>query len=185
LVDVDLVSSPAFAPVYDRRFFFDEKRLERPSNRTMARTSSSVQCSSLMSESALTGNGTMPNEFCEVAEMIEPASSTTAGEPKRSSLLQHYEAIAQSSCAMLAAARAGDWIEVERQEERCGALIAILKAADERPSSLNEADDERRMFLLRQILADDACIRGQAEPWLDPIVPLISTPRLKSGNESA
>ena len=117
--------------------------------------------------------------------MIEPASSTTAGEPKRSSLLQHYEAIAQASCAMLAAARAGDWVEVERQEERCGALIAILKAADERPSSLSGADDERRMFLLRQILADDACIRGQAEPWLEPIVPLISTPRSKSGNESA
>jgi hypothetical protein len=38
-----LVSSPAFAPVYDRRFFLVEKRLERPSNRTMARTSSSVQ----------------------------------------------------------------------------------------------------------------------------------------------
>ena len=147
-----LVSSPAFAPVYDRRFFLDEKRSERPSNRTMARTPSSVQCSSLMYGSALTGNGTMPNEFCEVAEMIEPASSTTAGEPARSSLLQHYEAIAQASCAMLAAARAGDWIEVERQEERCGALIAILKAADERPSSLNAADDERRMFLLRQIL---------------------------------
>jgi hypothetical protein len=38
---------PAFAPVYDRRFFFDEKRVERPSNRTMACTPSSVQCSSL------------------------------------------------------------------------------------------------------------------------------------------
>ncbi len=127
----------------------------------------------------------MPNEFCEVAEMIEAASSTTAAEPARSSLLRHYEAIAQSSCAMLAAARAGDWTEVERQEERCGALIAILKAADERPSSLSAADDQRRMSLLRQILADDACIRGQAEPWLEPIAPFISTPRSKSSTESA
>ena len=124
----------------------------------------------------------MPNEFCEVAELIEPASSTTAAEPSRSSLLQHYEAIAQSSCAMLAAARANDWIEVERLEERCGALIAILKAADERPGSLSAADDQRRMHLLRQILADDASIRGQAETWLEPIVPLISTPRPKSNN---
>ncbi|HKO68105.1 MAG TPA: flagellar protein FliT [Burkholderiaceae bacterium] len=126
----------------------------------------------------------MPNEFCEVAEMIEPASSTTAAEPSRSSLLQHYEAIAQSSCAMLAAARAGDWIEVERQEERCGALIAILKASDEPCSSLNAADDQRRMLLLRQILADDAGVRAQAEPWLEPIVPLISTSRLKLNNGS-
>lgn len=126
----------------------------------------------------------MPNESCEVAE-VEAAASTTPAEPARSSLLQHYEAIAQSSCAMLAAARAGDWLEVERLEECCGALIAILKAADEGHGSLNAADDKRRMFLLRQILADDALIRGHAEPWLEPMFPFISTPRLKAGNQSA
>ncbi len=124
----------------------------------------------------------MPNEFCEVAE-VESSSSTT-GEPVRSSLLEHYEAIAQSSSAMLAAARAGDWHEVERQEERCGVLIAILKAADERSGSLSAADDKHRMFLLRQILADDALIRGYAEPWLEPMFEFISTPRSQPSNES-
>ena len=119
----------------------------------------------------------MPNDFCEVAEMTRTASSTTAGEPTRSSLLQHYEAIAH--------ARADDWIEVARQEERCDALIAILKAADERPESLSATDDECRMHLLRQILADDALIRGHAEPWLEPIVPFISTPRAGRSSESA
>ncbi len=127
----------------------------------------------------------MPNDFCEVAEMIEPAPSTTTSLPARSRLLQHYEAIAQASCAMLAAARAGDWTEVTRQEERCGALIAILKAAAEPPESpLSAADDERRMQLLSQILADDALIRGHAEPWLSPIVPLISTPRAARTDEA-
>ncbi len=125
----------------------------------------------------------MPNDLCEVAEMIEPASANTAGEPARSTLLQHYEAIAEASSAMLAAARANDWIEVARQEERCAALIAILKAADEHPDSLNAIDDERRMHLLRQILADDALIRGHAEPWLLPITSLISTPRVRGPNE--
>lgn len=110
--------------------------------------------------------------------MNEAAPSMAAGEPARSNLLQHYEAIAQASCAMLAAARAEDWIEVERLEERCAALITILKAAAERPGSpLSAQDDERRMYLLRQILADDALIRGQSEPWLDPIAPYIMTPR--------
>lgn len=122
------------------------------------------------------GQATMSNDVCEVAEMIEPARSTETGKAERSSLLQHYEAIAQASCVMLAAARAGDWIEVDRQEERCCALIAILKAAIDIP--LSAADDERRMQLLRQILSDDAQIRGHAEPWLDPIAPYISTPRL-------
>jgi len=127
----------------------------------------------------------MPNELCEVVERLEPAPSTMAAEPARASLLPHYEAIAQSSCAMRAAARANDWIAVARQEERCGALIAILKTAAERPGSLSASDDKRRMLLLRQILADDAFIRGHAEPWLEPIIPYISTPRSGVSHESA
>ena len=127
----------------------------------------------------------MPNDLCEMAEMSEAALSAAVGEPARSRLLHHYEAIARASCAMLAAARADDWNEVARQEERCGALIAILKAADEYPESLSRADNECRMRLLRQILADDALIRRQAEPWLEPIVPLIATPRTSRSDESA
>ncbi len=130
----------------------------------------------------------MPNDVCEVAEMTESARSITAGEAVRSSLLQHYEAIAQASCAMLAAARIGDWIEVDRQEERCCALIATLKAAAhgaDDPALLSEADDALRMQLLRRILADDAQIRGHAEPWLEPIAPFISTPRSSASGESA
>jgi len=60
-----------------------------------------------------------------------------------------------------------------------------LKAADERPESLSATDDECRMHFLRQILADDALIRGHAEPWLEPIVPFISTPRAGRSSESA
>ena len=127
----------------------------------------------------------MPNDFCEMAEMIEAASSTAAGEPARSNLLQHYEAIAQASCTMLAAACAGDWSEVARQEERCSALISVLKASGERAAPLNATDDARRMALLRQILTDDALIRGHAEPWLQPIVPLITTPRAGETAERA
>ncbi len=114
----------------------------------------------------------MPNDVCEVAE------AAPVVEAARSNLLQHYEAIAQASCAMLAAARADDWIEVERQEERCCALIAVLKAAADSPAApLNAADDARRMQLLRRILSDDASIRGHGEPWLAPIAPYISTAR--------
>lgn len=127
----------------------------------------------------------MPNELCEVAEVTEPVPSINASEGTRSSLLHHYEAIAKASCAMLAAARADDWIEVGRQEERCCALIETLKAAaDFSNSLLDEADDARRMQLLRRILADDAQIRAHAEPWLEPIAPYISTPRASETNEA-
>ena len=117
--------------------------------------------------------------------MTEAAPSTGARAAARSSLLHHYEAIAQASCAMLAAARADDWIEVARQEERCCALIATLKTAADGPdASFSAADDACRMQLLRQILADDALIRGHAEPWLDPIALYISTLRAGETNEA-
>src|SRR5512145_2272834 len=69
---------------------------------------------------------------------------------ERPQLLQHYEAIAAASSAMLEAARAGDWDEVTRLEDRCRTLIAALKAAAaDRP--LSRKDNERRMDLLRKI----------------------------------
>lgn len=120
----------------------------------------------------------MPNDSCDVAELTESACSNTVHETSRSSLLRHYEAIAQASCAMLAAAHAGDWIEVTRQEERCRALIAALKASDGAP--LSAAEDAVRMRLLRQMLADDAQIRDQAEPWLEQIASYISTMRARN-----
>jgi flagellar protein FliT len=94
----------------------------------------------------------------------------------RSQLLDHYDAIARASQLMLEAARHSDWDEVSRQEERCRILIAALKAASlEAP--LRPADNRRRMDLLRRILADDAEIRGRADPWLKQLERLISSPR--------
>lgn len=115
--------------------------------------------------------------------MTEPAPPTRA-DP-RPSLLHHYEAIALASSAMLAAARAGEWIEVARQEELCCALIATLKTATHcADTSLGATDDARRMQLLRQILSDDALIRGHAEPWLEPLAPYISSPRAPGNNDA-
>lgn len=120
----------------------------------------------------------MPNDSCDLAELTESAFSNTVNEASRSSRLRHYEAIAQASCAMLAAAHAGNWTEVTRQEERCCALITALKADDDVPLSVTE--DAVRMQLLRQILADDAQIRDQAEPWLGQIASYISTMRARN-----
>lgn len=96
----------------------------------------------------------------------------------RTHLLEHYEAIANASQRMLEAARESDWDEVERQEGRCHALIAALKAASlEGP--LRPADNRRRMDLLRRILADDAEIRGRSDPWLKQLERLISSPHAR------
>jgi flagellar protein FliT len=95
----------------------------------------------------------------------------------RSQLLDHYEQIAQASQLMLDAARNSDWDEVERQEGRCRALVASLKAASAASPLLRPQDNRRRMELLRRMLAADAEIRGRSEPWLRQLEQLISSPR--------
>lgn len=95
----------------------------------------------------------------------------------RSQLLDHYEQIAQASQLMLDAARKSDWDEVERQEGRCRALVASLKAASAASPLLRPQDNRRRMELLRRMLAADAEIRGRSEPWLRQLEQLISPPR--------
>jgi flagellar protein FliT len=94
----------------------------------------------------------------------------------RSQLLDHYEEIAQASQLMLDAARKSDWDEVERQEDRCRALVASLKAS-RASQALRPQERRRRMELLRRMLADDAEIRGRSEPWLSQLEQLIASPR--------
>lgn len=81
-----------------------------------------------------------------------------------SRLLEHYEAVAAASQRMLAAARADRWDEVAEWEEHCLTLILALKEASA-SVSLELHEDERRVHLLRRILAADAEIRSRAEPW--------------------
>jgi flagellar protein FliT len=91
---------------------------------------------------------------------------------QHSGLLEHYEAIAMTSQEMLVAARADRWDEVGRLEERCRDLIAQLKDASA-ATPLQLHDDPRRVQLLRRILANDAEIRGCAEPWWSQVDDLI------------
>jgi flagellar protein FliT len=93
-------------------------------------------------------------------------------ESLESPLIAHYKAIADASQVMLIAARADDWDEVGRQEERCRELIARLgTAVDSR--ALPPPDNGRRIALLRSILADDAEIRDRSEPWLKEVERLL------------
>ncbi len=80
-------------------------------------------------------------------------------------VLSLYEALAQASGAMLAAARADNEDELERRVARCRLLMEQLKSV-RGARSLSRDDERRRIELLRAILADDAQIRAHDEPWL-------------------
>lgn len=91
-------------------------------------------------------------------------------------LIARYEAIAQVSRAMLIAAHAGDWKEVQTLESSCRELIVELKAAA-RVTLLGVPEQRRRIELLRAILADDAEIRRRNEPWLRQLEQMLEPAR--------
>lgn len=88
------------------------------------------------------------------------------------SLMAHYEAIAQASHAMLAAARADDWVRVSALEAECRTLIARLQH-ESHDVALSADEQRRRVHLLREILADDAEMRARSEPWLQELEALL------------
>ncbi len=87
-------------------------------------------------------------------------------------VLHYYESIAGQSQRMLSAARAGDWDDLCAAEEECARLIAHLKQLGDTPP-LNTGERERRMQILKQMLAEDAEIRDLTEPWLKQLEQLL------------
>jgi flagellar protein FliT len=103
-----------------------------------------------------------------------------SGTAPASGLLHLYESIARLSHDMVAASAADDWTRVGDLEDQCRSLIATLKAASAlRP--LGQAEQRRRVALLRAILADDAQIRTRSEPWLRQLEHLYAPSRATGG----
>jgi flagellar protein FliT len=109
------------------------------------------------------------------------ATDKFAREPREagSTLLRHYENVADAMRSMREAAQQGDWDRVEVLEAQCAELIEALKRATAR-SALSAEEQRRRFELLRAILSDDAQIRLRAEPWLRNLQGILSTPRSPS-----
>ncbi len=106
------------------------------------------------------------------------------GQARRErSLIAHYEAIAQASHQMLAAARAEDWARVGVLEDECRALIARLQA-EAAGVVLSAQEQKRRVQLLREILADDAEIRARSEPWLQELEAMFAVSRARPADSS-
>jgi flagellar protein FliT len=85
-----------------------------------------------------------------------------------------YEDVATITDQMLAAARSGDWEELTALEQRCAAQVSILKSG-EAPVALTGAERERKVEIIKKILADDREIRNITEPWMAKLSMLINS----------
>ncbi len=80
-------------------------------------------------------------------------------------VLHCYEAIAEASARMLAAARRADWDALIAAEKECAQRVERLKAARV-GGSLGRDGDARRHDIVRTVLAHDAEIRALTQPWM-------------------
>ena len=76
-----------------------------------------------------------------------------------------YEAAAEITGRMLAAARASDWESLSALEHLCAKEIQGLKIR-ECANALSPMERNRKINVITKILADDREIRMITEPWM-------------------
>ncbi|MEW5890877.1 MAG: flagellar protein FliT [Pseudomonadota bacterium] len=69
------------------------------------------------------------------------------------------------SAQMVAAAAAGDWERLVALEKDCAGLARHLQRVE--PLALSAEERDRKVELIRRILADDAEVRRHTEPWME------------------
>lgn len=85
-----------------------------------------------------------------------------------------YENVASITDQMLASAKVGDWDNLVALESRCADQIHILKTS-EPPAPLSGESRNRKVAIIKKILADDREIRSLTQPWMEKLSLLINS----------
>lgn len=83
-------------------------------------------------------------------------------------VLSMYENVAALTNNMVMAARASDWESLGRLENQTAAATAVV-AAGATVAPLEGSARQRKIDLLKQILANDRAVRDVTEPWLNRV----------------
>ncbi len=78
-------------------------------------------------------------------------------------VLSMYENIAGLTSKMAVAAQMSDWSSLDRMENQCAAESVIAMGG---VPALEGTARQRKIDLLKQILANDRAIRDVTEPWM-------------------
>ena len=89
-------------------------------------------------------------------------------------LLDRCENVANISAWMLAAARQGEWDEVERLTVVAGLVIKEVRILSI-SLTLNAEERKRKLACMKRILANDAKIRELSQPWLKRVARWLPT----------
>lgn len=80
-------------------------------------------------------------------------------------LISLYESVATITASMLDAARTGDWELLAQLESDCSTHVQTIRETD-LPIALAPELREKKIFIIKKILADDKKIREITEPWM-------------------
>lgn len=80
-------------------------------------------------------------------------------------IISVYENVADLTGQMLDAARTGDWEQLSLLESRCSSQVETLRKS-EKPAALPVPLRDRKVAIIKKILADDHEIRTITEPWM-------------------
>ena len=87
-------------------------------------------------------------------------------------VLAMYETLASLTGNMSAAAQANDWDGLSRMEDECA---TVKSAAATGIPALDGAARQRKIALIKQIMANDRAIRACTEPWMPVAAALFTT----------
>ncbi len=82
-----------------------------------------------------------------------------------SQVITNYESLSALTSRMREAAVQGEWDKLVSIERQCSQQVATMKPADA-TATLDESARQRKIQLIKKILADDKAIREHTEPWM-------------------
>lgn len=91
-------------------------------------------------------------------------------------IITNYEALSALTGQMREAAVQGEWGKLVSIEQQCSQQVAAMRPADA-TATLDEPARQRKIQLIRKILADDAEIRNHTEVWMGQLQRIMQSNR--------
>lgn len=82
-----------------------------------------------------------------------------------SQVIVNYESLSALTAQMRDAAAQGEWDALVGLEQQCSRQVAAMRPLDT-VTALDEPSRQRKIQLIKKILADDADIRNRTESWM-------------------
>lgn len=93
-----------------------------------------------------------------------------------SKVIANYESLSAITRQMRDAATRGDWDQLITLEQHCSRHVATMKPADA-VITLDEPARQRKIQLIKKILADDAEVRSRTETWMGQLQQIMQSNR--------